>query len=56
MKDIFCNQNASKVMVFGVFFKEEHTLKFIIRGDKVNLKLYLNDILKSHIKPYAIKC
>ena len=46
-------QNASGVMVFSAFFMEEKLpLKFIDRGVKINQQLYLNDILKCHVKPH----
>ena len=42
------------VMVFGVFSKEgKLPFKLIDRGVKINQQLYLNDILKSHVKPHA---
>ena len=47
-------ENASGVMVFGAFSKEgKLTLKLIDRGVKINQQLYLNDILKSHVKSHA---
>ena len=47
-------QNASGVMVFSAFSKEgKLPLKLIDRGVKINQQLYLNDILKSHVKPHA---
>ena len=47
-------QNASGVMVFGAFFKQiKLLLKLIDRGVEINQQLYLNDILKSHVKPNA---
>ena len=48
-------QNASGVKVFGTFFMEgKIPLKFIDRGVKINQQLYLNDILKSHVKPMLL--
>ena len=41
-------------MVFGTLFKEgKLPLKFIDRGVKINQQLYLNGILKCHVKPHA---
>ena len=40
--------------VFGAFSKEgKLPLKLIDRGVKINKQLYLNDILKSHVRPHA---
>ena len=39
---------------FGIFFKEgKLPLKFIDKGVIINQQLYLNENLKSHVKPHA---
>ena len=41
-------------MVFDAFSKEgKLPFKLIDRGAKINQELYLNEILKSHVKPHA---